>query len=189
MGQDSEPESKSWWKTLPGLLTAIAATITAVTGFIVAVHQAGFFNRSSQPASQSQSESAETKQSTGNSASRPIIIPANTEIHSADSLYKLLSARLAPYSPGQTSLHVTVQMTNQGRFDSNLYAASFRLLVNGNLQPPVNDPDEIVAAQSAKQVDLEFVIPADTTSVSLQMGNVGEGAPAIPIALPPLPRQ
>ncbi len=48
MGQDTTPESKGWWQTLPGLLTAAAAIITAVTGLLVAVHQTGFFDRSPQ---------------------------------------------------------------------------------------------------------------------------------------------
>jgi len=39
-----EPRPKSWWSTLPGVLTAIAGIITAVTGLIVTLHQAGFFN-------------------------------------------------------------------------------------------------------------------------------------------------
>src|SRR5436189_4804110 len=34
---------RSWWQTLPGILTAIAGTITAITGLIVALHQAGLF--------------------------------------------------------------------------------------------------------------------------------------------------
>lgn len=43
-----EPKSKGWWQTLPGILTAIAAIITAVTGLIVALHQAGIFEKPAQ---------------------------------------------------------------------------------------------------------------------------------------------
>ena len=32
----------SWWRTVPGILTAAAATITAVTGLIVALQQSGW---------------------------------------------------------------------------------------------------------------------------------------------------
>ncbi|MFD2937396.1 hypothetical protein [Spirosoma flavum] len=31
----------SWWQTLPGILTAIAATITAITGLVAALNQTG----------------------------------------------------------------------------------------------------------------------------------------------------
>jgi hypothetical protein len=32
-----EPKPQSWWQTLPGILTAVAAVLTAVTGLIVAL--------------------------------------------------------------------------------------------------------------------------------------------------------
>ena len=40
---DQERNSKSWWQTLPGILTAIAGIITAVAGLLVALNQTGFF--------------------------------------------------------------------------------------------------------------------------------------------------
>ncbi len=38
-------ESKSWWQTLPGILTAVAGIITAVTGFLLAANQSGCFHK------------------------------------------------------------------------------------------------------------------------------------------------
>jgi hypothetical protein len=40
---DTEPKS-SWWQTLPGLLTALATVITAVTGLIVGLVQSHIFD-------------------------------------------------------------------------------------------------------------------------------------------------
>lgn len=37
---DSTPEQKSWWSTLPGIVSAIAALLTAATGFYVSVIRA-----------------------------------------------------------------------------------------------------------------------------------------------------
>jgi hypothetical protein len=37
--EPEEPKLRSWWQTVPGLLTAVAALITAVTGLTVAVYQ------------------------------------------------------------------------------------------------------------------------------------------------------
>jgi hypothetical protein len=37
MGDDNVPQTKSWWSTLPGLLTALAAMITAITGLYLAI--------------------------------------------------------------------------------------------------------------------------------------------------------
>jgi hypothetical protein len=36
-------ENKGWWQTIPGMLTAVAGVISALTGFIVALHQIGVF--------------------------------------------------------------------------------------------------------------------------------------------------
>jgi len=44
---DKEPESRVWWQTLPGILTAVAGIVTAFAGLIVALHQAGFLDRQS----------------------------------------------------------------------------------------------------------------------------------------------
>ena len=52
-----EAESKPWWQTLPGLLSAGAAIITAVTGLLIAIHQTGFFDRGHQVPAQSESRS------------------------------------------------------------------------------------------------------------------------------------
>jgi hypothetical protein len=44
-------KSQPWWQTLPGILTAVAAIITATTGLIVALNQAGGFSNKSNPPS------------------------------------------------------------------------------------------------------------------------------------------
>jgi hypothetical protein len=38
-----EPKPHSWWQTLPGILTATAGIITAVTGLLVVLYNAGVF--------------------------------------------------------------------------------------------------------------------------------------------------
>ncbi|MFC0668528.1 hypothetical protein ACFSKY_13535 [Azotobacter chroococcum] len=35
----------SWWQTLPGVLTGIAAVITAVGGMIAVIYQSGFLGK------------------------------------------------------------------------------------------------------------------------------------------------
>jgi hypothetical protein len=37
MGDEGKPQS--WWQTLPGILTSITATITAVAGLLAVIHQ------------------------------------------------------------------------------------------------------------------------------------------------------
>ncbi|MCI0556982.1 MAG: hypothetical protein MN733_00685 [Nitrososphaera sp.] len=38
-----EQTVKSWWQTIPGILSATAAVIAAITGLIVALYQSGIF--------------------------------------------------------------------------------------------------------------------------------------------------
>jgi hypothetical protein len=108
-------------------------------------------------------------------------LPGNAEIRTENAVYTLLSARVSPYAPGQVALNFTVRMTNNESYDVNFWAASFRLAVNGTLQSPSNDLDELVSGNSAKEGEIDFVIPANTSMVGLQMGNIGQGKPAISI--------
>ncbi len=197
MSKDPESDAKGWWQTLPGILTAGAAFLTAIGGLLVAIHQTGFFNRSPQPAPQTQSASrptganpspsdaggAATNASPGATGSRPLHLPETTEARSGDSVFKLVSARLDPYSLDKVTLHLTVRMTNNGPFPANFWADSFRLSTGGNLQVPTNYLNQLISPNSAQEGDVDFVIPASTSTVGLQMGDVGEGKPSIPINL------
>jgi hypothetical protein len=41
MADESKPQS--WWQTLPGILTSVTGTITAIIGLVAVLKQAGFF--------------------------------------------------------------------------------------------------------------------------------------------------
>jgi len=194
MSRDTESESKGWWQTLPGLLTAAAAATTALTGLLVAAHQIGCFDRSPPAASQAQSHPiGDGSRSTGaegatsspanSTAPRRLALPATTEMRSGEFVYKLISAHLSSYAPGKASLRLAIRMTNNGRFDANFWAASFRLWVDESLQAPVTDLNEIVAPHSANDAEVEFVIPDNVSTVGLQMGDIGEGKPTISLDL------
>jgi hypothetical protein len=188
VSQDQQSESKAWWQTLPGLLTAVAAILTAFTGLLVALNQMGLFHHAHPAAapaenSMSGSELGPPGVQATNPASLQLRIPSNTEIRTKQVAYTLLSARLNPYSPSERALDFTIRMTNNADYDANFWAASFRLSVNGALQSPAGDPDEVVPAHSAREGVIEFLIPANASAVGLEMGDVGEGKPTIPITL------
>ena len=42
----AEDETKSWWLTLPGMITAISGAIVAITGLLAVLHQAGLLGSS-----------------------------------------------------------------------------------------------------------------------------------------------
>ncbi|MGA9669706.1 MAG: hypothetical protein WBQ94_10875 [Terracidiphilus sp.] len=190
MSPDPESGSKRWWQTLPGLLTAGAAVITALGGLLVAIHQSGFFDRNPQPPALTQSASrpneakgAAVSVTAEDVTARPITLPEITEVASRQTVFKLLSVRLYPYSLDKVSVRFTVRMTNNGDDPANFWAASFRLSTNGSLQSPSNDLNKVVPAHSAQEGDVEFLVPANLSSVGLQMGDVGDGKPSIAIDL------
>lgn len=196
---NEEPKSKGWWQTVPGILTATAGIITAVTGLIVALHQAGLFEGESQRSPRAQNDAIKPMEateiavapppgtpkptSTGQVAHYPVILSAGTEVRVGKFVYKVLAAQLDRYGPNKLSLKFDVRMTNNGNYPANFLVASFRLLVDGELRAPENDLNEVVDGHSAKEGIVEFVIPDTTVEVGLQVGEVGEGAPTIPIAV------
>ena len=62
---EDKSSSTTWWQTLPGILTAVAALLTAVGGLILAFHQAGLFDRTSQKAPAVQNEAVKSSTMTG----------------------------------------------------------------------------------------------------------------------------
>jgi hypothetical protein len=194
---DKEPNAKGWWQTLPGVLTAGAAIITAITGLLVAVHQAGFLGRSPQAPAQIQSKAqpagdsphpADTQNAvsplpTSVTSPQTLALPESTRVRSGDYVYQLLSARLEPYSPGKVALHLSIRMTNNDRFPANFWSDSFRLLVDGALQAPTNSLNELLPSKSSKDGNVEFVISASVSTAGLQMGDVGDGKPTMAINL------
>lgn len=192
------PQSKRWWQTVPGILTATASVITAVTGLIVALHQIGIFDGEKQkvprndtikPPKVAESPAAPPPGAPMPSSTSqvappyPVILPARNEVRVKDFVYKILAGRLDQHAPNKLSLKFEVRMTNNGEYPANFWAASFRLVADGVPRAPENNLNELVDGHSAKEGTVEFVIPDTTTKIGLQIGEVGEGAPTIPIAL------
>jgi hypothetical protein len=46
----ADENKQGWWQTLPGVIAAVTATITALAGLVVAVKQTGWFDSKSSPA-------------------------------------------------------------------------------------------------------------------------------------------
>ena len=57
--------TKGFWKTLPGIITAIAGAITAITGLLVALNQIGVFSDNNQHVSSNASSTREASSKTG----------------------------------------------------------------------------------------------------------------------------
>jgi hypothetical protein len=174
--QSEEPKLQRWWQTVPGLLTAVAALITAVTGLTVAVYQI----RDSQTSAPSGPEQASPAKpgaaasqtpSNGGGTQQSLTLPAGMEVKLAEGeiVYKILSARLEPYNAEKDALRFTIRCTSNSPYSVNFWDRSFRLLVDEVPRAPMSGLNEVVEGQSAKEGDIVFEVPTGENKVVLQI--------------------
>ncbi|MGH3943230.1 MAG: hypothetical protein ACRDTG_32330 [Pseudonocardiaceae bacterium] len=197
-----EPSGKSqnsWWTTLPGLLTALAAIVTAVTGLLLGLNQIGLFEGSA-PGSVSPAATRDgnvpkigdnpidpaqpaTTISPGMSAYEATL-PLNEPTRSGDVSYEIVGYELRPDSDGELALSIDIRMFNYGRYDVNFWNAAFRLLVGADSISPSGDLNEIVAGDASKVGTVLFVIPDTTRGAALKI-KFFEGDRTIPFEVRP----
>ena len=199
--ETKESNSQSWWLTVPGVLTGVAAVITAVTGLAVALHQisgpSGFekappekpdaavtTRNDSKPSPASSGTPTSQTPSDGGAGQQSRALPAGMEVKLAggEAVYKILSARLEPYNTEKRTLRFTVRFTNNAPYPANFWDSSFRLLVDDVPRAPISNLDELVEAQSAKEGDVVFEVPTAETNVVLQI-SAGDEKTEIPFDL------
>jgi hypothetical protein len=197
-----EEKSKSWWYTLPGVLTSLAAVVTALAGLVVALKQVGLFAPESPPAATTQSIPAPTSPS---GAAAPVVpaqhpapadsptpqvrttysvaLPPMRNYKLGDAEFTLLKADVSAQTSEKDALQLRIRMMNHNdKFDENFWDRSFRLIVNGVPVAPESDLDEVVHAQSAKEGNVIFVLPHGTTGGNLKI-IYADDSTEIPLAL------
>jgi hypothetical protein len=199
MAETPRIEAKSWWQTLPGVLTAFAAVITAVTGLIVAVRPFRSPAESRPPiedsgsgASSGVTTAASTVSNTGDAtpgpskaAAQAVRLPSPSQVKLAhgDIVIDLLRARLEPYNATTRSLALRVRLTNNGNYGVNFWTASFRLVVDGVPRAPNNGLNEVVDGRAAKDGDVVFDVPTEAKSVAVRL-IWGDEQTDVPLELP-----
>lgn len=173
----------SWWQTLPGVLSAIAAVLTAVTGLIVVL---GPFD--SEPESE-QSPSAATAPARAvtdgpGDASRPapeqspayrVIVPgrAVASLGQGKLIYTIEDVSTRQRNPGELEVRFTIRLKNTGDYDANFWGRTFRLLVDGGSQAPVpDDLNELVAGKSSGEGTISFAVAETANELALMVGDV-----------------
>jgi len=192
---DKLQPTPGWWQTVPGILTGIAAIITAVTGLIVAFNalsHSGSRTEESRLASSSAAVgTTQASHTPGSDANPRVAAPTQVplpEIHrvklsgnAAD--YTIESAEIEPVDLERRSLRFSVRFVNGGRYPSNFWSSSFRLIVDGVPRAPTNSLNEVVPADSGKDGDVIFEVPAGTRDVVLQISS-GDEKRRLPFKLP-----
>lgn len=176
MGQEEKPQS--WWHTMPGMLTGGAAVITAITGLLVVMHQAGWLPTSTSEAVpadvRSETQTAVSKASP--SAAATEIAPAPSEVTLGRAVFTLLRTQTQGRTPDTHGLTLSVRMTNNSPYPMNFWNSNFRLLVDGVPHAPIGDLNKVLEGNSALEGDVEFSYPANTTSLVLRVLHLGETA-------------
>jgi hypothetical protein len=196
---DNHQPSSRWWQTVPGILTGIAAVITAVTGLVIAYNSlshSGIRTEEPRPASSSAavgtkpvsppvSSAAHASIPVNGAAAKPVPLPEihRVKLSSSAADYTILSAEIEPLDAESRSLKFAVRFVNGGRYPSNLWSRSFRLIVDNVPRAPTNSLNEVVPADSGKDGDVIFEVPAGTKDVVLQI-SAGDEKSRIPLKLP-----
>jgi hypothetical protein len=191
MGEEAkaaERGTRSWWQTVPGLLTAAAGLISAVTGLLVALNAIGVFSddtrspRATQAATAAGGVAGTT--SAGAGGSHRVTFPGGARATLGTSVYELTGGQAEPSNPGELELRLSVRLTNNGPYDVNFWDRTFRLLVDGLSRAPTSGLNDLVAGRSVGEGTVTFAVPEAANELVLL---VGEDADAVrlPVALEP----
>ena len=188
-----KPELRtSWWQTIPGVLTGVAAIITAVTGLILAFNHTNGTRDERAPQSQSGSDGAPNSSpvtsrsdSSGTVQAQPVTLPSPNPLRLAggNAVITILAAEVEPIDAERRSLKLHLRYLNQGRAAANFWNDSYRLIVNDVPRAPTNLLDEVVEADSAKEGDVVFEVPFPVKDVVLQVSS-GDEKSRVPLKLP-----
>jgi hypothetical protein len=192
----NQPKHDSWWRTLPGVLTAIAATVTALTGLVVALDQSGLFRRGdADPVAGSAVQGAPPV--TGGGAATPMgrstrvaaayrVELAEAQLRVGPIQYQVLNASAERVSDDALQLRFSMRFTNvEIQWGVAIGPAHFRLMADGVPLAPREAYIGVVSYQSAEQGDVVFTLPADAAALQLQLGEVGQTVRTVDVAIVP----
>jgi hypothetical protein len=193
---------------MPGILTATAAVLTALGGLFAALHQAGLvghtdkqdsvsaqYSNQTTPPSQAETpavasiKTAESLPAPNATEARPgqfsVSFPSGVEVtlrnNRGEGTYKILAAKVERRSPQQLNLKFSIRLTNKGPADLGFWSDSFRLLIDDVPRSPTSRLNDLVDAQSAKEAEVVFDLPADARKIVLKVINGQEGE--LPVVL------
>ena len=184
----SEAKSQSWWHTVPGMLTGAAAVITAVSGLLIALSQAGWLGGGDKADDASTQTVAETsspapqqtqpaKSSSGSGA--PTLALAMQQVKIGQGVFTFRDVATEQRTADQIGLRINVRLQNNNPYPVNFWNDLFRLVVDDVPRAPVGDLNKVLAGNAAEEGDVEFTFPANAKSLVLRIRYYGEEADVV----------
>ena len=189
------PDEKNFWTTVPGIITGLAAIVTAITGLIVALNGAGLFSKSAVANKASVETKPEVKKEADSLAykkeklQKPLQklkpVFSMTGIKIEDHEYKILGSSLEVITPENNLLKIKIKYKNNSNYSpATFWNDGFRLAIEGSLTAPSGDLSELVERHAELAGTVTFEVPNDAKDLVFHILDVGKDV-AIPIKLVP----
>jgi len=166
-----------WWTTLPGVLTATAALVTALTGLAVGLGQLGHIggdDAEGSPQVKAAVSSGATPSSTPSAnavgagvGAATTTLPLGQPFRIGEVSYELLDARIRPDSDGLVALELSVRMTKHTGYDAGFWDDSFRVAVGSDVYAASGGLNELVPGRSSVRGDVLVLVPDSTRQAEL----------------------
>lgn len=189
MPMSEQKTGTSWWQTLPGVLTGIAAVITAVGGMIAVIYQSGFLGKEVP----SSAPTAHSSVKVGPGAPEPLKGDPQPEepdqVRAGHYAVKLLDTKLEPYSadkngnPTKFALRLSIRVTDFMGMSDYVDRGTVRLSVDGAELMPENSINFAVYDRQSFETEALFIVPADASTITLLFGRPEDTVARLPLPL------
>lgn len=180
-------DKKNFWQTVPGIITGIAGTLTAITGLILALNQIGFFQKNgggnklaaSQSSLSMVNGSEKNVEDNGiqkiNAEVSEVKFPPDLgSVFNNEIVYKVLNLSIDQKDDSTKSLKLKVRCIMNGTGSENVQEVNFRLSVDDALIAPsastlnadYND-GIILKDNSSKDETILFTYPNNSKNLKL----------------------
>lgn len=183
----------SWWQTLPGVLTGIAAVITAVGGMIAVIYQSGLLGKeapSSLASPRDQNHSPVKARPTAPDSRKGDPQPGEAgQVRAGHYAFKLLGTKLESYSTDKNgnsqkfALRLSIRVTDVMGMSDYVDGRTVRLSVDGSELMPENSINFAVYDRQSVETEALFIVPADASAIALLLGRPEDTVARLPLPL------
>jgi hypothetical protein len=166
------------WKKLAIILPVLATILSAgITGAVTLMTKSDS-KPTPLPASRSEAIVKQSQTTPVSPASRTkysFALPELREYVVGRATYTLMKAELAPRTSELDTIRIRIRaFSHAGSSGLNFWSDSFRLIVDGLPQPPINYLNEVVEAEAAKEGEVEFAVQHGIMRADLAIRSGGE---------------